>query len=545
MPTIEKEIDDWTQKAKELPAEVITDIQQGNAWKQLSWTNSWDDLRLVFSLFVDWFNPRGKKLAGKQESVGLIAMNCLNLPPKIRNKLAYTFVAGITPGPDSPSMTTITHLLKPLIDELVDLAEPFRLPTPSHPSGRLCQVKLLPLVGDLGGTHKVAGYASHSAKYYCSLCSSTNDKRPLLKIGDPRDGVEVHILSDLWKSTQTLNGREKILRETGIRYSELNWLSYRDPVQHVALGILHNWFEGVLMHHFRERWGFQSLSFKEKRRQGDHQTSRKRARLDPSAPADDSDSSLESSSEDDNDVNLNQGANGGLFNEKDMDYFRNAMQDVVLPTKVGHLPSELGKSKCGKLKASQWYILFVYVVPLIVGEIFLDTLEDIDSNSNRFLIMENISNLIACTHYVASRKIRESHKSSFSNFYKIYTRTSTKIFQNLVVQPNHHYALHIPEQLSLWGPMMGVAEFSGERLIGRLQGFQTNRRTGELEGTLLKTVSRIQRLEANEDFIKFVNVINKESKKRGNGGRKVKLDDIAYERLLAYLQRGNPNVKDY
>lgn len=405
VPTIEKEIDDWTQKAKELPAEVITDIQQGNAWKQLSWTNSWDDLRLVFSLFVDWFNPRGNKLAGKQESVGLIAMNCLNLPPKIRNKLAYTFVAGITPGPDSPSMTTITHLLKPLIDELVDLAEPFRLPTPSHPSGRLCQVKLLPLVGDLGGTHKVAGYASHSAKYYCSWCSSTNDKRPLLKIGDPRDGVEVHRLSDLWKSTQTLNGREKILRETGIRYSELNRLSYCDPVQHVALGILHNWFEGVLMHHFRERWGFQSLSFKEKRRQGDHQTSRKRARLDPSAPADDGDSSLESSSKDDNDVNLNQGENGGLFNEKDMDYFRNAMQDVVLPTKVGHLPSELGKSKCGKLKASQWYILFVYVVPLIVGEIFLDTLEDIDSNSNRFLIMENISNLIACTHYVASRKI--------------------------------------------------------------------------------------------------------------------------------------------
>jgi hypothetical protein len=129
------------------------------------------------------------------------------------------------------------------------------------------QVQLLPLIDDMAATHKVAGFASHSAKNFCSWCHVTNVKINKLQLGRARTAAEVQQSSDLWlkSSTQKLR-RESIVRENGTRYSELNRLQYRNPVEHVALGMMHNWMEGVLMHHFCERWGFQTLSLKEKHR---------------------------------------------------------------------------------------------------------------------------------------------------------------------------------------------------------------------------------------------------------------------------------------
>jgi hypothetical protein len=125
-------------------------------------------------------------------------------------------------------------------------------------------VKLLPLIGDLCATHKVAGYASHLANYYCSWCHVHKKNINQLKVASPRTGIEVRQISKSWLDDNTIKGRDEIVRTTGVRYSELNQITYQDPVTHVALGEMHNWLEGVLMHHFRERWGFQTLSFKGK-----------------------------------------------------------------------------------------------------------------------------------------------------------------------------------------------------------------------------------------------------------------------------------------
>lgn len=131
----------------------------------------------------------GNKQAGKKHSMALIAFNCLNLPPNTRNLLSNYCIAGITPGTHEPTVTTINHVLSPIIDQLLSLDEGFRISTHLYPEGRMVQVKLLGLVGDVVATYKVAGYASHLASSFCSYCICTVKERPDLRLGGGAIGL--------------------------------------------------------------------------------------------------------------------------------------------------------------------------------------------------------------------------------------------------------------------------------------------------------------------------------------------------------------------
>ncbi|KLO04849.1 hypothetical protein SCHPADRAFT_840122, partial [Schizopora paradoxa] len=65
-------------------------------------TGNPDELRLAWALSVDWYNPYHNKTAGKTASVGSVAATCLNLPPSLRHRPEYVFLASLIPGPREP-----------------------------------------------------------------------------------------------------------------------------------------------------------------------------------------------------------------------------------------------------------------------------------------------------------------------------------------------------------------------------------------------------------------------------------------------------------
>ncbi|KAG0150416.1 hypothetical protein CROQUDRAFT_652323, partial [Cronartium quercuum f. sp. fusiforme G11] len=397
--------------------------------------------------------------------MGLIAFNCLNLPPTTHNKLSNYCIAGITPGTHEPSVTTINHVLSPIIDQLLTLNTGVNIHTHAYPNGQLVRVKLLGLVGDVVGTHKVAGYALHSATCFCSYCDCTIQQRSKLQIGRRREDKVVRAQAINYQKAKTITQQEALVKKFGVHWSELNHLEYWDTVDHVILGVMHNWLEGVLQHHWRYQWGFkgachQSLTHVT---QGD--------RIDE----EESDYESEEEAEGwDDDYNLQLGTAASLFSEREQKDFNRLLAGVVLPAGINRLPLNLGDTRHGKLKAVQWKSLYIYIIPLIVPELLVLDVEDSKKTSTHAMIIENITRLCRCTQIVLANEHTKADCNEFRSMYNRYNDTSRLLFNDTRILPNHHYALHIPDQLCFWGPLMAISEFAGEWMNGLLQKVKTN-----------------------------------------------------------------------
>ncbi|MBW0535091.1 hypothetical protein O181_074806 [Austropuccinia psidii MF-1] len=246
-----------------IPLRLIVDIQQSTAWRTLTWAhhdaNEKGFLELVFSVFVDWFNPHGRKLSGKKESIGCIILNSLNLPPTLHHKPGYSMLFSLIPGPNPPDTSEISNIISPLVDDLLELQEGFNVFTFNHPQGRKVYVQLLPTVSYLVAMHKSVGFGSHSAFQFCAWCKADLKDLQSMKIGTKRSAFEIHEAAHSWKMAPMVTLQEKNCKESGVRWSELNFLPYQLANMHVALGVMHNWLEGVLQEHFRYQWGFQMM----------------------------------------------------------------------------------------------------------------------------------------------------------------------------------------------------------------------------------------------------------------------------------------------
>lgn len=215
--------------------------------------------RYIFGLSVDAFNPFLNKQAGKKASSTAIYMVCFNLPPSTRYKVENMYLAGVIPGPREPSLTQINHLLRPLVDELVQFWDPgvWYTRTPLYHSGRLVRVALVPLICDLKAARQVMGHGSHSATKFCSVCTQPRDERNCLDetLRVPITGKEYRLRASRWKMAQSQVERDKVFKKYGVRWSVLLDLPYWDPPRFTVIDSMHTVLLGHLHRHCSIIWG--------------------------------------------------------------------------------------------------------------------------------------------------------------------------------------------------------------------------------------------------------------------------------------------------
>jgi hypothetical protein len=268
-----------------------------------------------------------------------------------------------------------------------------------------------------------------------------------MQVGRKRNRQETRLQAIRWRDSNTLAEQKKWLKLNGSRWSELNRLPYWDPVQNMALGIMHNWYEGVLQHQWRVRWAF-----------------------DPDPPKHVTHNDHFDDWEDDESSSSEKSLQ---FHDSALAHIQKSLIDIVIPRGVTQVPPNLGDPKHGKLKASEWHSLFSTYLPLSLITFFFDHPAKCATGDNQNSLL-NFSSIVMCTNIVALKSITDADADKFAEAYFLYTETSKLVFDSPKIVPNHHYALHLPAQMKWWGPLSNVSEFSGERVNGILQKMKTN-----------------------------------------------------------------------
>ncbi|MBW0535599.1 hypothetical protein O181_075314 [Austropuccinia psidii MF-1] len=192
---------------------------------------------------------------------------------------------------------------------------------------------------------------------------------------------------------------------------------------------MHNWFEGVLQHHFLTLWGFNLHLQKHYAKPEDIECSDLLQE----------DIIMYNNEEQDNNLEEND-TNSGYLSEDIKNIICKHIGDVVVTKGVTRVSSLVGKSQNGKFKASEWKSLFSVYLPMIFFEAILRANSNYNSMrlDNHNLIL-NLCALVQCTNIVSSKVIKKEDSSKFSQHYNTYQKTLLNLFTECQIVPNHHY----------------------------------------------------------------------------------------------------------
>ncbi|EDR03825.1 uncharacterized protein LACBIDRAFT_331033 [Laccaria bicolor S238N-H82] len=156
-PSIEEAIQ-WTRDC--MAVDELRGINQGNVIREFLdasedvFVDANHEIRTVWSISWDGYNPYHNRTAGKSASVRSLAMGCISLPPSICYKPENMYLGGIVPGPKQLSLDGLNLFLAPLVDVLDHSyhCRTWYSKTYEHPEGHHSHKAVVVAIADLPGS---------------------------------------------------------------------------------------------------------------------------------------------------------------------------------------------------------------------------------------------------------------------------------------------------------------------------------------------------------------------------------------------------------
>ncbi|KDR71186.1 hypothetical protein GALMADRAFT_75443, partial [Galerina marginata CBS 339.88] len=188
---------------------------------------------------------------------------------------------------------------------------------------------------------------------------------------------------------------------------------------------------------------------------------------------------------------------GQILTDEELGQIWSDLSEISTPSWVSPVPSNLGSSSHGKLKADQWRTLGVTHLPLSLLKLWGLCDPGHSSRSKKCReILEVTINLISAVVLASSRTTSPTIATLYLQNMIAYMEGVKKIFPQYNFLPNHHMSLHLYDYLLLFGPVHSWWTFPFERIIGMLERIPTNFKFGQLESTISQSFTRSANLRA-------------------------------------------------
>jgi hypothetical protein len=169
---------------------------------------------------------------------------------------------------------------------------------------------------------------------------------------------------------------------------------------------------------------------------------------------------------------------GRVLLPSEIEEIRSYIDQLLTPTWMTSVPSNIGESSHGKLKADQWRALGTTHLLLSLIRLWGFNGNDSPRSARCLEILDVTVSLISAVIIATSRTVTPASASAFKKHMLDYINGIKHLFPDYRFHPNHHMSLHISELLLLFGPVHSWWTFAFERLIGNLQRMPSNGKIG-------------------------------------------------------------------
>lgn len=244
---------------------ILRDIWDGSALRELKGPDGKPfllgpkgELRLIFSLSLDGFNPFHNKTAKSSYSSTAVWLVLLNFPPALRYLPHNRYLVCLLPGRSGPSKDQINSVLDVMVDDWLPFFDPgvWISRTAKYVGGRSVRCYVAPLIADQDAARRVSGHADYRKEEFCSRCHLPKREIHNLDCAAwPQRNLEEHIRRAVsWRDATSKEERDSLYQIWGIRWTPMLRLPRWNPIRYTDLEEMHIIILGLIEFHIRHVW---------------------------------------------------------------------------------------------------------------------------------------------------------------------------------------------------------------------------------------------------------------------------------------------------